>query len=292
MLRGVSISITASIEDEYNNSSDASAVAVARDVVKPSVTLTTTDLHINNANKASYSLAGACETGLPVSVSIGTLTAQSITCDTTDNTWAITSFDTTSLGEGVDYDLLITQTDAVGNVGRVEAQFDKDITAPTIAVTSSRNVNRAGQSDVDLAGSCSEQGKKVGITVGTAPKVEVDCTATGWVYENLDLSDIANYPEGIIALTLIHRDQTGNETSISNVTTQLSKDITPPTLSVTSQPLPTINTGNAGGYTFQGDCADSGGNQVIITISGFSTTFNATCEEDVGGALGKSLAPC
>ena len=217
---GASVSITASIEDDYNNSSDASAVSVARDVVNPAVTLTTTDLHINNANKASYSLAGACETGLPVSVSIGTLTAQSITCDTTDNTWEVTSFDTASLAEGVDYDLLITQTDAVGNVGRVEAQFDKDITAPMVAVTSSRNVNRAGQSDVDLAGSCSEQGVKVGITIGTAPTVEVDCTATGWVYENLDLSDIADYPEGIIALSLTHRDQIGNEASISNATTE------------------------------------------------------------------------
>ena len=175
---------------------------------------------------------------------------------------------------------MVTQTDDAGNEDRDDATFNKDITAPTIAVTSSRKVNRAGQSDVDLTGSCSEQGRKVGITIGSGSKVEVDCTATGWVYENLDLSDPSDYPEGIITLTITHRDQTGNENSMSNASTQLSKDITPPTLSVSSQPLPTINIENATGYTFSGDCAGSDGNSVIVTISSFSTNLNATCEQE------------
>ena len=160
---GASVSITASIEDEYNNSSDASAVSVARDMVSNQQSLLPRRIFISTMPTRRVILwRELARQGLPVSVSIGTLTAQSITCDTTDNTWEITSFDTASLAEGVDYDLLVTQTDAVGNVGRVEAQFDKDITAPTIEVTSSRNVNRAGQSDVDLAGSCSEQGSEGG----------------------------------------------------------------------------------------------------------------------------------
>ena len=92
-------------------------------------------------------------------------------------------------------------------------------------------MNRAGQSDVDLAGSCSEEGRKVQMTIGSDPKVEVDCTATGSVYENLHSSDIADYPEGNIALILIHRDQIGNLASISNAHTQISKDTIPPRLS-------------------------------------------------------------
>ena len=115
-----------------------------------------------------------------------------------------------------------------GNTVSIAVNIDKDVTAPTLTVTSSLKVNRAGQSDVDLAGSCSEEGRKVEITIGSDPKVAVDCTATGWVYENLDLSDIADYPEGNIALILTHRDEIGNEASISKAHTQIFKDTIPP----------------------------------------------------------------
>ena len=272
-----SVSITARIKDKYENSRDASAVMMNRDIVIPTVTITSTSFHINSSNETGYSLSGSCEVGEVVSLTIGTLNAQNLTCSS-DSTWALTNFDTFSLIEGTGYNLVVSQTDAAGNVGSVTETFDKDTTAPTVGITSNRQVNLVNESSLTIGGSCSDSGQKVGVTIVNEMEVEVDCISLSWTYQAIDLSDAATFPEGTIAVSITHRDKVGNAVTVYDSNTALSKDITPPTLSVASNPLPIINAGNVNNYTLTGDCSGSDGNQITISVTGLSDNYQAPCE--------------
>ena len=273
---GNSVSITASIKDQYENTQEASAVSVTRDIVAPTVGITSTSLHINSSNETSYTLEGTCEAGVSVSVTVATLGVQSLSCGA-DSTWSLGSFDTSALGAGTGLSLVVSQTDPAGNVGSVTETFDKDITAPTVAITSERKVSLANKSSFTIEGSCSENAHKVGVTIASGAEVEVDCTSLSWTYPSINLSDATTFPEGTIAVSITHQDKQGNRVTVSDSTTQLDKDITPPTLSINSNPLPSIVAINQRTYTVTGSCSDSDGNKVIITVPGLANNYEADC---------------
>ena len=268
-------SLTVSIADQSGNSRTATAVTVKRDIVLPVVTITSTNVHINALNKANYSLAGTCEEGLALSLTIGTLGPQTLTCGA-DSAWSLASFDTSSLAEGMNYNLVAVQTDAAGNVGRVTQAFDKDITAPTVAITSVRQVNQANQSRFTMGGSCSDSGEKVGVTIASEAAVEVDCTALSWIYQNIDLSNATTYPEGsAIVVSITHRDKVGNAVTVSDATTQLSKDVTIPT--VTLDALSEVGgTTDLTSYAVSGNCSEASV-VVVVNAAEVAPTTQPTC---------------
>ena len=267
--------LTATIADQYGNSRTATAVTVNRDIVLPAVTITSANVHINALNKANYSLAGTCEAGLALSLTIGALASQTLTCGA-DSAWSLASFDTASLTEGTGYSLVATQTDAAGNVGRATQAFDKDITAPTMAITSVRQVNLANQGRFTIGGSCSDSGQKVGVTIASEATVEVDCTALSWTYQNIDLSHATTYPEGsAIAVSITHRDKVGNTVTVSDATTRLSKDVTAPT--VTIDTLSEVSgTTDLTSYAVSGNCSEASV-AVVVDAAGVAPTTQPIC---------------
>ena len=274
---GNSVAITASIKDQYENTQAASGVSVDRDIVVPIVGITSTSLHINKANERNYTLEGSCEAGVSVSVTVATLGPESLTCGGS-NTWSLSGLNTSALNEGAGLSLVVSQTDAAGNVGSVTATFDKDTTAPTVAITSERKVNLANKGNFTIVGSCSENSRKVGVTIATGGEVEVGCASQIWTYSAIDLSNAVTFPEGTIAVSITHGDKVGNRVTVSDSTTRLDKDITPPTLSFISSPLPGINILNQGAYTVTGACSGSDGNKVTIIVTGLGGNYEANCE--------------
>ena len=298
---GNSVAITASIKDQYENTQAANNVTVPRDIVAPIVSISSTSLHINKLNKSNYTLEGSCEAGVSVSgyinklnksnytlegsceagvsvsVTVATLGPESLSCGG-DSTWSLSSLNTSALSEGAGLSLVVSQTDSAGNVGSVTATFDKDTTAPTVAITSERKVNLANKGNFTIVGSCSENTQKVGVTIAVGVKVEVDCASHIWTYSGIDLSNAVTFPEGTIAVSITHRDKVGNRVTVSASSTQLDKDITPPTLSFVSTPLPGINIVNQGAYTVTGACSGSDGNKVTIIVTGLGGNYEANCE--------------
>ena len=277
-ITGSSVSITASIQDQYENTRNASAVSVVRDILPPTVTITGASFDINISNETSYALAGTCELGgEAVTVALGGLSEQSLIC-TTGGVWSLLGFDTSSLVEGTGHSLVVSQEDSAGNVGSVTKSFDKDTTAPTVTITSERKVNSANKGSLTLEGACSENAHKVGVTIGSEAEVEVDCTSLSWTYSSINLSNGASFPEGTIAVSIAHGDKVGNRVTLSDASTQLDKDTTPPTLGVSSNPLPAVNMGNQGAYVLAGNCSGADGKKITISVTGFSGNVQANCE--------------
>ena len=276
---GSSVSIAASIKDQYENSRDAISVSVLRDIVASVVSITGTSLHINKANERNYTPEGGCEAdGGSVSVTVATLSVQSLSCGG-GNTWSLPGIDTSSLLAGTGHSLVVSQADSAGNVGSVTETFEKDITVPTVTITTSElKVNLANKSSFTIAGSCSENDQKVGVTIGSEAKVEVNCASGSWTYPSIDLSDGVTFPEGTIAVSITHEDKVGNEVTLSGAGTELDKDTRPPILALSSDPLPSINVANEGGYVFAGNCTDSNGNKITITVAGLNTNYQANCD--------------
>ena len=273
-LTGTAIAIIISMVDTVGNESSQVTQNVNRDVVAPNVTLANTNPHINASNTTNYSLNGSCETGLDVSVTVGDLTKQTLSCNT--SAWSLTNYDTTALAVGTSYSLIISQIDAAENEGRVEQTLIKDITAPTITLSSSLLVNSQNQSDFTLSGSCSEEGQDVTITIAPAQPVTTPCASTNWTYQ-ANLSDANNYPDGNINVTLAHTDRAGNETSLSDQTTRLSKDTTVPTISFTT--TPSINGYNEKNYTIEGRCSGESTKQVTIAVAGLTDNQLRDCAD-------------
>ena len=278
---GSRVSITASIADRYQNSRSAPAVSIDRDIVAPTVTITSTNLHINGLNKASYSLTGGCEVGLPVALTIGNITPQSLTCNSADSTWSLTSFNTSALAEGTNYNLVASQTDAAGNVGSGTQVFDKDITAPIVSITTQRYVNLANQSNFTIRGSCSDSGQKVSVTVASGAAVEVDCASSRWAYSSINLSNAATFPEGIIAVSIAHQDKSGNMVTVNDATTQLTKDVTAPIVTIDALTEISAST-NLQSYAVSGNCSEASVS-VVVDASGVSPTTHPICGASSNG---------
>ena len=81
-----SVSIVANMKDVAGNPADEANVMIERDVVVPTLTITTTDLRINAANKMNYVLEGSCsEEGKDIIVKIPGLSDTTISC--TSGAW-------------------------------------------------------------------------------------------------------------------------------------------------------------------------------------------------------------
>ena len=262
-----SIAITVDHNDANGNNATQATANVIKDIIAPTVSLTSALNNINTNNVSSYGLSGACsENGRKVILTIGGLTpSPQPTC--AGGIWTLTSFNVSSLADG-SIAITVDHNDANGNnATQITANVIKDIIAPTVSLTSTpNNISTNNASSYGLNGNCSENGREVILTIGgLTPSPQPTCAGGIWTLTGFNVSSLA---DGSIAITVNHNDLANNPAT--QATANVTKDATPPTVSLTSTPA-NINTNNASSYGLSGACSEDGRN-VTIAISSLSTS--------------------
>ena len=261
-----SVSLSVNMKDAVGNPANEVSVSVVRDVIAPTLTITTSDLNINAANVGAYTLTGSCEGTTNVTITIGTLDAVTVSCSNTS--WTLPSKNMNTLPDGQNIPVLITQDDAAGNNGSLSKALNKDVIAPNIAMTSSLLVSSSNVNSFPMAGTCDENGTGVvSITIAGGTATLADCQGGNW-QKSVNLSTEA---QGNISVRITHQDALGNRTTITPI---LNKDIVAPTLTITSPAM--MNSANQNAYTIRGTC-DENGTLITVRIDGQSNSLSFTC---------------
>ena len=143
----VTLEVTQS--DSVGNEGEASA-NILKDTVTPSVGISTPSF-INGSNESSYSLSGTCESGGDsVSVTLGSLSTSTLTCDA-NGQWSASDIDASTLGEG-NVTLEVTQSDSAGNEGEASASILKDTVTPSVGISTPSFINGSNESSYSLSG--------------------------------------------------------------------------------------------------------------------------------------------
>lgn len=260
---GASRTITADHTDLAGNSAVQASVNVAKDTVIPTVSITTYPV-INNNNKASYTVSGACsENSRVVSVSVGGVTA-SPTC--TSLAWSAT-LNVTSLADSGSVSITADHTDAAGNPAtQATRSVVKDTAIPTVAITSSPVVNNANKNSYTVSGTCSDSGENVSVAVGSTTG-NTTCSILTWT---VTLNVSANADSSSLLVTADHTDAAGNSAIQAGVT--VVKDTVNPTVAISSSPA--INNANKSSYPVSGTCSE---NTQTVSISVGGVTASPTC---------------
>ena len=142
-LEGDSITITADVSDAAGNPATQLSKTVERDVIPPTLTITSAEDISGTTNQDSYSISGTCEengTG-NVQVTIAGGTPQTVDC--TSNAWTISPV-LADIPEGLNHALAVEHWDVHNNRTVISDQtISKDTVAPQIVVTSDPLVNKA-----------------------------------------------------------------------------------------------------------------------------------------------------
>ena len=267
---------------------------ITKDIVAPVVEIAS-DHKVNSINQNAFPINGSCEGSETVTVLIGgtstgdTVKIARVPCSA--GVWEYTA----DLGSGYDegrLDLVVTQTDALGNEGRAEQQLVKDITPPTIGIITPDDMNAANALNYHFIGTCSDSGASVSVVVaGNIQLPDVICSGTNWgvssregIFVNLD--DGPN-----IAVVVTITDDHGN---LARAETTFNKDTTPPAVGIDTPVLATD--GNAANYSVAGSCSDGDG-VVTVNVDETITPSPPTCESgrwsttvDVSGFKRRSFA--
>ncbi|AFY02418.1 RTX family exoprotein [Bdellovibrio bacteriovorus] len=232
--------LTACLSDTITHSSTAPTVSLA----SPSA-----GTYINNANKASFTVSGACsENGKVVTVQPTGVAAQTPTC--TSGAWTAT-FNVTSPADG-SISFTVNHSRATGiNAPQVTASFTKDTVAPTLsavainsgdALTANLNVNLTAT------------------TTGTEMYITNNALClTGGTWETVAFPKAwtlatANTTNTIYIKT---RDTAQNESSC--LSDFIIHDNMMPTLTITGPPAGSyVNMYNAASFPITGTCSESG----------------------------------
>ena len=262
-LTGNQVTIVVTMTDSSGNDQwRYKQVVVTRDLVEPTVTITTANLSINSANKNNYALTGTCEGALSVEVSIGDLTKETVPCRT--NQWNLSNKNVSSLPDGQDTTVILEQADSAGNVGRHETQIKKDTIDPIFSLNSSLLINLSNAQNFWLTGTC-EKNNDVNLTIGSQALQTIVCSNSVW---SVQIAAALN--EGTHSITLTHEDVLGNRKTIRH---QLIKDIVVPTLSFDFSLG--INSTNMSQYRVSGTCSENG---MITVIVGTLQPVLITCD--------------
>ncbi|WP_413574601.1 hypothetical protein ACLVWU_10260 [Bdellovibrio sp. HCB290] len=181
---------------------------------------------INTSSTANqYAVFGSCDTNYPVIIRLPDGSTQTESC--IGNQYSAI-LDTTNWPEGtVEFD--VQQSNSSGTIYKTTQSVEKDTIAPAVTVTTnvpSPYVNAAAATHVNIAGTCSEEGSIVSISLNSNSWTTSTCTS-GVFSETLDLSSA---PEGSLALSAKQVDTANNETVVAFTTT--TKDTTAPSGSI------------------------------------------------------------
>ncbi|WP_413288839.1 beta strand repeat-containing protein [Bdellovibrio sp. HCB337] len=228
------------------------------DSTAPAVTITSPAA--NTYVAATFTIQGACETGLQVTLN-GAGLASAVTAACTSGAYSANV--TVSAGDGTKA-VTATQTDSANNVATASRNFLRDTTAPVLTITSPANGTTA-QNGITLVGTC-EAGLTVSISgAGVSAPSSVTCAANGTYSANLSFSN----GDGAKTVLVSETDAAGNN---SQVTGTFNRDATPPAIAITS---PAADTPAQNGLTIGGAC--EAGLNVSLTGGGLSAPMTVAC---------------
>lgn len=170
----------------------------------------------------------------------------------------------TALGDGL-YSFYAKSQDSNGNASLCSIVFltyTVDTTSPTLTINSPAVLNLSSVASYNLTGTCSENGRLVGLSVGG---LIFSSTCSGGGY-SISSFDVTSLPEGNNSFVVTLVDLAGNSTSSIQV---VFKDVTPPSITVGA--LSNIILSNMSNYGVSGSCSENGLN-VEISISSYATT--------------------
>ncbi len=198
-------------------------------------------------------LQGTCESGLTITITSSELaTAVNTACTAGVFSQAVTYI----AGDLNPTTVIISQTDAVGNIGSASRDFDKDATAPVIAFTSPAAGSEV-LAAVTIQGSC-EGTTDVVISGAVTATTNIACAA-GIFSQAMTLSG----SDGSKTINISQTDSVGN---VGTNSLLLILDTTAPALSITSH---AENDVIQLGFTVGGTCETASG---TVTLTGTYTT--------------------
>lgn len=256
--------VAAQTDAAGNTGNDQTTIEL--DMTAPRVTITAPAE--NYPAVLGVTVSGTCETGLEVVVN-GTGVVGTVRGVCTNSSYGIAV--TFSNGDGTK-NVVVSQTDKVGNIGSATRNFVRDSTAPAIAITSPAP-NFEAQTGVRLQGNC-ETGINVDISgSGVAGSSMTTCTA-GKFDTNITFSP----GDGVKMVIASQRDGVGNVTQDQR---NFIKDTTAPIVKITA---PADGSYVKSQITLVGTCES--GVTVVISGTGLTSSVNSAC---TGGAFSQLL---
>ncbi|HXH75866.1 MAG TPA: choice-of-anchor D domain-containing protein, partial [Bacteriovoracaceae bacterium] len=256
--------ITADHIDVAGNNALQATTTIVKDTVDPTVSITSSPA-INNANKAAYTVSGACsENTRTVNVNVGGVTGTP-TC--TSLAWT-TTLNVTGVADSATVTITADHNDAAGNTAtQATTSVLKDTVDPTVAITSSPVINNANKAAYTVSGTCSENTRTVSVDVGGVLGTPA-CTALAWT-TTLNVTGVAD--SLTLAITADHTDAAAN--NAIQATTSVVKDTVDPTVTITSSTI--INNANKAAYTVTGACSENT-RTVSVTVGGVASAPTCT----------------
>ena len=259
---------TAKVSDAAGNETISAANNITKDSLPPTVAITTPadSSFINIASdSATFTVSGTCnEASQTVVIKIDGSAAASpsgFNCDGTNFTGTI---DTTGLAEGVRV-FTAELTDGGGNTGTSTTNnVTKDTVAPTIAITTSDDVDLSNVTSYSLDGTCDETSGTVNIGFGALTNTAT-CDGSNWSISGWDVNGAADGPA--VSVTADITDAAGNPATQASTT--VVKDTTLPNVAITTPANSSyINiASDSATFTVNGTC-DENGQTVVIKVDG------------------------
>ena len=205
-----------------------------RDTTGPAIKITAPAE--NTRTQGPLTLVGTCETGLPVAIS-GAVNAPSTTACANG---AFSAAIVLSNGDGTK-NVVVMQTDALGNSGTDNRNFLRDTEGPEILITAPA-AGTVTKGPIALVGKC-ETGLKVDITGGVTAPSQADCVNGGF-NANINLAS----GDGTKNVVVSQTDAIGNTASDNR---NFVLDTTPPVIRITAPAAGSVSSGN---LTLAGTC--------------------------------------
>ena len=245
----------------------ATEVAWTKDTVLPVLAFTSPGAgsYVNLSTQSSFAVSGTCtEVGTSnVSIAGDINTPVQANCAAgSPNTWTA-NVNFSSASDGPVF-LLVSQTDAAGNVGSRTRAFVKDAVNPTIAwsnPSAGAFINNTNKASFTVQGTCSDYSATPNVALTSTAltaTVNVACDGANWT-ANLAFN---NGDEAVTVRATI-TDAAGN-TSFSD--RNFTKDTNNPVLAITSPSAGSyINNANKASFAVSGTCSDVGTNNVVVS---------------------------
>ncbi|MDA9189407.1 choice-of-anchor D domain-containing protein, partial [bacterium] len=141
------VNTSADTTDTSGNPAVTANVNILKDVVDPTPTITSSPT-VNSVNEANYAVAGNCETGLTLNLTISDGVNPDVTSSTPcpAGTYNLTALDVSALNDSAPLlSVVVDQTDVAGNPGSTSSLVVKDTVIPTVSINALNPINAANQ---------------------------------------------------------------------------------------------------------------------------------------------------
>ena len=270
------IRITLSLKDIAGNPGTAT-IASKKDIVPPTVQVTTFAPYVVLSTQAAYALSGTCsEAQREVRVSLANPSDAStaVTPSTQprcqgNDTWA-TTVNASTFSEG-SLAITVSHQDDVGNEQSHSQTVTKDTVVPTTLIFSSGPlsvINLGNVSAYSLSGTCSEGDRVITLALTdsaektASPSETITCPSSGGNWSaQIDASSLA---DGNVTASAQYSDVAGNVKVAAPQT--VVKNMQLPTASISAS-VPNILAATQASYSVSGTCSENG-QSVTVTLSG------------------------